>query len=56
MLGVGMSTKSGAVEALDPDTARAVCVVILTTLFVGRTVKNFAPEVWSGVGGIKQKG
>ncbi|KAJ7940223.1 hypothetical protein B0H13DRAFT_3238 [Mycena leptocephala] len=56
MLGVGMSTKSGVVEALDPDTARAVCVVILTTLFVGRTVKNFAPEVWSGVGGIKQKG
>ncbi|KAJ7766805.1 hypothetical protein B0H16DRAFT_373533 [Mycena metata] len=58
MLGVGVSAKSGGgVEALDPHTARAVCVVVLTTLFVGRTVKNFAPEVWNNVfGGIKQKG
>jgi len=58
MLGVGVSAKSGGgVEALDPHTARAVCVVILTTLFVGRTVKNFAPEVWNNAfGGIKRKG
>jgi len=39
----------GAVEALDPHTARAVCTVILAGLFVTRTVKNFAPEVFSGV-------
>ncbi|KAJ6531286.1 hypothetical protein B0H19DRAFT_1191073 [Mycena capillaripes] len=58
MLGAGaINTKTGVVEALDPHTARAVCVVILTTLFVGRTVKNFAPEVWNGpAGAIKQKG
>jgi len=57
MLGTGVTTKSGVVEALYPHTARAVCVVILTSLFVTRTVKNFAPEVWSGaVGPIKQKG
>jgi len=30
-----------AVEALDPDTARAVCAIILAGLFATRTVKNF---------------
>ncbi|KAJ6618845.1 hypothetical protein B0H10DRAFT_2028198 [Mycena sp. CBHHK59/15] len=42
---LGANLKSGSVEALDPDVARAVCVVVLTTLFVSRTVKNFAPEL-----------
>ncbi|KAJ6525455.1 hypothetical protein DFH09DRAFT_1095658 [Mycena vulgaris] len=56
MLGASMDPKSGGVAALDPHTARAVCVVVLTTLFVGRTVKNFAPEVWSNLSGIKHKG
>ncbi|KAJ7461521.1 hypothetical protein FB451DRAFT_1095822 [Mycena latifolia] len=56
MLGATVDPKSGGVAALDPHTARAVCVVVLTTLFVGRTVKNFAPEVWNNLGGIKQKG
>ncbi|KAJ6490626.1 hypothetical protein C8R47DRAFT_1123015 [Mycena vitilis] len=57
MPGAGaVSAKTGVVEALDPHTARAVCVVVLTTLFVGRSVKNFAPEVWSGLGtGFKQQ-
>ncbi|KAJ7256484.1 hypothetical protein B0H12DRAFT_1112308 [Mycena haematopus] len=57
MLGGDVATKSGAVEALDPHMARAVCVVVLTTLFVTRTVKNFAPEVWRGTAGpIKRTG
>ncbi|KAF8205759.1 hypothetical protein K438DRAFT_1715522 [Mycena galopus ATCC 62051] len=57
ILGGGAATKSGTVEALDTDSARAVCVVILTTLFVTRTVKNFAPEVWKGaVGPVKRTG
>ncbi|KAJ7085698.1 hypothetical protein B0H15DRAFT_1023304 [Mycena belliarum] len=56
MLGASMDPKSGDVAALDPHTARAVCVVLLTTLFVGRTVKNFAPGVWNNFGRIKQKG
>ncbi|KAF7363826.1 hypothetical protein MSAN_01040500 [Mycena sanguinolenta] len=47
MLGGEVATKSGVVEPLDPHTARAVCAVVLTTLFVTRTVKNFAPEVWN---------
>ncbi|KAK7449754.1 hypothetical protein VKT23_013229 [Stygiomarasmius scandens] len=37
-----------AVEALDPDTARAVCAIILAGLFATRTVKNFgfaSPEL-----------
>ncbi|KAK7038085.1 hypothetical protein R3P38DRAFT_2696570 [Favolaschia claudopus] len=54
MLGGQVATKSGVVEALDPHTARAVCVVILTSLFVTRTVKNFAPEVWKGT--MKKQG
>lgn len=29
------------VKPLDPELARAVCVLILSTLFVGRTVKTF---------------
>jgi hypothetical protein len=29
------------VKPLDPEVARAVCVLLLSTLFVGRTVKNF---------------
>jgi len=53
VLGGAASTKSGGVEALDPHVARAVCVVVLTTLFVGRTVKNFAPGLLSRPGGFK---
>ncbi|KAJ6502110.1 hypothetical protein C8R45DRAFT_975423 [Mycena sanguinolenta] len=57
MLGGEVATKSGVVEALDPHTARAVCVVVLTTCFVTRTVKNFAPELWSRpTGPIKRTG
>ncbi|KAJ7112403.1 hypothetical protein C8R43DRAFT_1091484 [Mycena crocata] len=48
MLGGGGAVDSKGVEALDPHTARAVCVVVLSTLFVTRTVKNFAPQVWTG--------
>jgi hypothetical protein len=29
------------VKPLDPELARAVCVLILSSLFVGRTVKTF---------------
>ena len=29
--------------ALDPETARAVCVVVLAGLFTSRAVKNFGP-------------
>jgi hypothetical protein len=29
------------VEALDPETARAACAILLSTMFVTRTVKNF---------------
>ncbi|KAJ7217165.1 hypothetical protein GGX14DRAFT_440555 [Mycena pura] len=55
MLGGSASTKSGSVEALDPHVARAVCVVVLTTLFVGRTIKNFAPSRPGGFKGEKLK-
>jgi hypothetical protein len=29
------------VKPLDPELARVVCVLVLSTLFVGRTVKTF---------------
>jgi hypothetical protein len=32
-------------KKLDADSARAICAVILSGLFVGRTVKNFAREL-----------
>lgn len=35
-----------AVAALDPESARAVCAMILTTLFVARTVRNFGGDLF----------
>jgi len=33
-----------AVEAVDPDVARAACAAILAGFFVTRTLKNFSPQ------------
>ncbi|KAG5643574.1 hypothetical protein DXG03_000669 [Asterophora parasitica] len=38
---LGGSVGAKGVEALDPETARAVCALLLASLFTGRTVKNF---------------
>ncbi|KAG6843190.1 hypothetical protein H0H87_007077, partial [Tephrocybe sp. NHM501043] len=38
---LGGATSAKSVEALDPETARAVCALLLSGLFLGRTVKNF---------------
>ena len=44
-LGAGAGAGAGVkkVAAVDPETARAVCVVVLATLFTTRAVKNFGP-------------
>jgi len=39
LLGMGIEGKH--VEPIDPETARALCAVLLACLFSGRTVKNF---------------
>jgi hypothetical protein len=40
--GAGGSTSvKSTVEPVDPETARAVCAILLAALFVGRTAKNF---------------
>ncbi|KAF8061669.1 hypothetical protein FPV67DRAFT_1422926 [Lyophyllum atratum] len=39
------------VEALDPEVARAVCAVLLSGLFFGRTVRNFG--LWKRFGRIE---
>ncbi|KAG6899535.1 hypothetical protein C0993_009351 [Termitomyces sp. T159_Od127] len=38
---LGGDTSAQTVEAVDPETARAVCALLLSGLFFGRTVKNF---------------
>lgn len=40
-----LGTSSGAekIAAVDPETARAACAVVLATLFSTRAAKNFAP-------------
>ncbi|KAG6917028.1 hypothetical protein DXG01_004154 [Tephrocybe rancida] len=38
---LGGATSAKGVEALDQETARAVCALLLSGLFFGRTVKNF---------------
>ncbi|KAF8881941.1 hypothetical protein CPB84DRAFT_1791367 [Gymnopilus junonius] len=38
---LGSTSVSEVVKPLDPESARAVCAFILSTLFVGRTTKNF---------------
>jgi len=40
LLGGAASAKGGS-QPLDPDVARAVCALLLSGLFFGRTVKNF---------------
>ena len=48
----GLLGETQPVKPLDPEVARAVCFLLLSTLFVGRTVKNFGlwkkPYVKSG--------
>ncbi|TFK34866.1 hypothetical protein BDQ12DRAFT_635800 [Crucibulum laeve] len=38
---LGGSQLEKGVEAIDPEVARAVCALLLSTLFAGRTAKNF---------------
>lgn len=38
---LGGATSAKPVEAVDPETARAVCALLLSGLFLGRTAKNF---------------
>lgn len=38
---LGASAQGKQVDAVDPETARAVCALLLACLFSGRTVKNF---------------
>ncbi|RPD59282.1 hypothetical protein L226DRAFT_465280 [Lentinus tigrinus ALCF2SS1-7] len=40
---LGTSTGAEKVVAVDPETARAVCVVVLATLFSTRAARNFGP-------------
>ncbi|KAG5350910.1 hypothetical protein C0989_008808 [Termitomyces sp. Mn162] len=41
---LGGASSAKTVEAVDPETARAVCALLLCGLFIGRTVKNF--DLW----------
>jgi hypothetical protein len=46
---------TGIPKAMDEDSARAVCTVILCGLFMSRTIKNFRGDIlrgWKGVKGI----
>jgi hypothetical protein len=36
--------KTGVAVAVDPDVARAACAVLLSILFIGRTIKNFGGQ------------
>jgi hypothetical protein len=38
---LGATSVGEPVKALDPEQARAVCALLLSGLFLGRTVKNF---------------
>ncbi|KAA1471370.1 hypothetical protein DENSPDRAFT_837350 [Dentipellis sp. KUC8613] len=44
-LGKDPVVESATVAVVDPETARAVCVLVMATAFVTRTVKNFGPGV-----------
>lgn len=44
---LGYASAADKVAPLDPDTARAICAVILATLFSTRAVRNF--------GGVKEE-
>lgn len=37
-------TEAVEVQAIDKESARAVCAVFLTVLFVARTVRNMGPQ------------
>jgi hypothetical protein len=50
---MGAATQGKPVEALDPETARALCAVILAGMFATRTVKNFS--VTSDIGKTAEK-
>ncbi|KAF9009500.1 hypothetical protein BDQ17DRAFT_1397792 [Cyathus striatus] len=41
LLSGSMAEKGAPVEAVDAETARAICALVLSALFTGRTVKNF---------------
>lgn len=50
---VGLASFNGRreLQPVDPDTARAVCVLVLGSLFVTRTVKTFGgASIWSTPG------
>lgn len=53
--GAPASEKVPAIEPLDHDTARAVCAVFLTTLFVTRTVRNFGQDFHKSLNAGKKK-
>ncbi|KAK7037466.1 hypothetical protein VNI00_010958 [Paramarasmius palmivorus] len=53
LLGSGIEGKQ--VEALDSETARAVCALILATLFTTRTIKNFSASWTPQVSETQQK-
>lgn len=38
---LGTASETEKIAAVDPETARAVCVVVLATLFTSRAAKNF---------------
>lgn len=42
-------------EALDPETARAACAILLTGLFVGRTVRNLGGPFLKELRGEKKR-
>ncbi|KAJ8522611.1 hypothetical protein ONZ45_g810 [Pleurotus djamor] len=46
MVGGAASVGEKGVEPLDPETARALCALVLATLFSARTVKTFKPELF----------
>ncbi|KAG6831221.1 hypothetical protein H0H92_012018 [Tricholoma furcatifolium] len=50
---LGGATSAKGVEPVDPETARAVCAILLSTLFLGRTVKNFG--LWKSFVGAPAK-
>ncbi|KAI0323849.1 hypothetical protein GY45DRAFT_515461 [Cubamyces sp. BRFM 1775] len=42
---LGQASVDGKIAALDPESARAVCALVLAGLFTTRAVKNFSPKV-----------
>jgi len=53
LLGGGMQGKQ--VDPIDPETARAVCALLLAAVFSGRTVKNFTNYFDRSAGAIGKK-